>query len=174
MRKHICESGRTMVEILAVLAIMAALTIVSIQGYRYAVWKHRFNETLYIYNVIASNVKTQLANGQLRNRYKEDFLSGCAVHEPPSGCDPMVLDMRDFIDGVVFLEDDIIVDTPSGSGINVFINDQGKVAIGMIFADAKTCVEMWKIRRDEMGITTPSDTAIEQKICGSKEVEYAF
>lgn len=52
------ESGRTMAELLAVLAILAVLTIGGILGYRYAMQYYRENETLNDISVTAAGSRT--------------------------------------------------------------------------------------------------------------------
>ena len=54
-----CSSGRSMVEILAVLAIMGILTIGSIAGYTFAISKHRANQ---IYDQVDLRATTSFSN----------------------------------------------------------------------------------------------------------------
>ena len=41
------ESGRTLIEMLSMLAIMGILAMVGIKGYTYAITKHKANELVY-------------------------------------------------------------------------------------------------------------------------------
>lgn len=51
------ESGRSMVEMLGVLAIIGVLSIGGIAGYRYAMNKHKANEWMNNYSLFLTNLK---------------------------------------------------------------------------------------------------------------------
>ena len=64
-RKHECriESGRSMVEMLGVLAIIGVLSIGGIAGYSYGMDKYRANETINDVNLRAMDIMSQLTQG---------------------------------------------------------------------------------------------------------------
>ena len=53
---HTSERGRSMVEILGVLAVIGVLSIGGIAGYRYAITKYRANDIVYEVNMRASDI----------------------------------------------------------------------------------------------------------------------
>ena len=64
-RKHECriESGRSMVEMLGVLAVIGVLSIGGIAGYSYGMDKYRANETINDVNLRAMDIMSQLTQG---------------------------------------------------------------------------------------------------------------
>ena len=75
------ESGRSMVEMLGVLAIIGVLTVVGITGFRHAITKHRANELLNEANKRATVVAGQLSlmglpTGSLNEFTQNEFAGG--------------------------------------------------------------------------------------------------
>ncbi len=67
MKNHYCykaESGRSMVEMLGVLAVIGVLSVVGIYGYDIAIKKVRANEILNKANTQANDVYLQIVNGK--------------------------------------------------------------------------------------------------------------
>ena len=60
MQKYINEQGRSMVEMLGVLAIIGILSIGGIHGYRYAMTKYRSNQILNELNIASHQLATKL------------------------------------------------------------------------------------------------------------------
>jgi len=69
MKKY--ESGRSMVEMLGVLAIMGVLSIGGIMGYNYAIDKHRANETIKDVTLYALSASTQAQQKQATIQFSE-------------------------------------------------------------------------------------------------------
>lgn len=61
--KSFTENGRSMVEMLGVLAVIAVLTLASLFGYRYGIAKYRANETINEVNMHAMLISTAITNG---------------------------------------------------------------------------------------------------------------
>ena len=81
------ESGRSMVEMLGVLAIIGVLTVVGITGFRQAITKHRANELLNESNKRAAVVAGQLsmmgaAQGSLNEFTQNEFAGGTFKTNP--------------------------------------------------------------------------------------------
>ena len=55
-RQKFAEYGRSMVEILGVLAVIGVLSVGGIMGYRYAMEKYRSNDIVYEVNLRATDV----------------------------------------------------------------------------------------------------------------------
>lgn len=154
-----------MIEILAVLAIVAVLTITAMQGYTYAVWKHRFNETLYIYNMIKQNLEIAKQNPALVDKYVSLFLDNCQIDaDGTADCEPMHIDMRDLVLDVKFGDNYHAVLTPSETAIYAHVDSEGGLFLTAVFADKRTCTAFWKAERDGLGWSVPTDEAID-KIC---------
>ena len=62
MRSYKNESGRSMIEMLGVLAIIGVLSVGGIAGYSKAVMKYRINKTIEQITLIAGNVRTFFAS----------------------------------------------------------------------------------------------------------------
>ena len=65
MRKN-CENGRSMVEMLGVLAIIGVLSVGGIAGYSKAMFKYKMNQTLDMISHIVTRI-TELYNGDIGN-----------------------------------------------------------------------------------------------------------
>ena len=66
-RPRLSETGRSMMEMLGVLAIVGVLSIAGIAGYRYAMDKSRANETIDELNKRAVVYATQVLNNEIRS-----------------------------------------------------------------------------------------------------------
>ncbi|MBR4927416.1 MAG: hypothetical protein IKY98_03715 [Alphaproteobacteria bacterium] len=79
-RKHEyqIESGRSMVEMLGVLAVIGVLSIGGIAGYSYGMDKYRANETMNDINLRAIDVITQISHGKEPNLSAEWGIMGRA------------------------------------------------------------------------------------------------
>jgi len=64
MKKHnnINESGRSMIEMLGVLAIIGVLSVSGIAGYSKAMQKYRINKAIEQITLVAGNVRSLLTN----------------------------------------------------------------------------------------------------------------
>ncbi|MBE6446140.1 MAG: hypothetical protein E7021_01880, partial [Alphaproteobacteria bacterium] len=58
------ETGRSMVEMLGVLAIMGVLSVGGVYGYGVAMKKHKANELLHRASMLASTVSAQIMTGK--------------------------------------------------------------------------------------------------------------
>ena len=160
-----------MIEILCILAIVAALTITAMQGYKYAVWKHRFNETVYIYNMIKQNIEIAKQNPGMVDKYTQLFLDNCQIDEDGAAdCEPMYIDMRDLISDVSFGDNYRAVLAPAEVAIYAYIDSDGSPSLAAAFSDTRTCTAFWKMERDVRKLSLPTDGQIE-KICYFKEEE---
>ena len=84
MRKS-CENGRSMVEMLGVLAIIGVLSVGGIAGYSKAMFKHKMNQTLdMISNAVAR--MTELYNGNNSGTSGVEALKAIGVY--PEDCVP--------------------------------------------------------------------------------------
>ena len=75
--KH--EQGRSMVEMLGVLAVVGVLTMGGIAGYTYAMSKHRANEILNGISMMAISASQQIA---LRRGFSLNEFKGIAEATP--------------------------------------------------------------------------------------------
>ena len=64
MQQHINETGRSMVEMLGVLAVIGVLSIGGIQGYTYAMNKYRANNVLNEINMVSHQLATELVTSR--------------------------------------------------------------------------------------------------------------
>ncbi len=78
MKKLNNESGRSMIEMLGVLAIIGVLSVGGIAGYSKAMMKYRTNKTIEQITLIAGNVRTFFAN--------QENYAGVYCHCEPYGC----------------------------------------------------------------------------------------
>lgn len=75
--KQKSESGRTMSEMLAVLAIVGILSISSLMGFQYMMNKHKINEIIHAVNLANVQILTRLAQQKMESPQEmNDFLSG--------------------------------------------------------------------------------------------------
>ena len=85
VRKSVCnESGRSMVELLGVLAIMAVLSIGGIYGFSHALSKYRANEALQVVEWARMEIETA-ARINSQARLKLDFPKNSKVSLADSG-----------------------------------------------------------------------------------------
>ena len=54
MQNKINEQGRSMIEMLGVLAVIGVLSVAGIMGYKYGMMKYRVNETVNELNIMAN------------------------------------------------------------------------------------------------------------------------
>ena len=85
--ENLNEQGRSMVEMLSVLAVIGVLTVVGITGFRQAITKHRANELLNEANKRATVVAGQLsmmgaAQGSLSEFTQNEFAGGTFKTDP--------------------------------------------------------------------------------------------
>ena len=64
MNKRFTSTGRSMIEMLGVLAIIGMLSIGALAGYRTVMNKHKANETIHDVMLRAANVPMQYQNYQ--------------------------------------------------------------------------------------------------------------
>ena len=67
------QSGRSMVEMLGVLAIVGVLSVGAIAGYSKAMEKYRLNKTLYEYNYLISGLREYIADLQTLSKTNTMF-----------------------------------------------------------------------------------------------------
>lgn len=79
------DSGRSLVEMLGVLALIAVLTLTAIQGYRYAITKFKSNDTMKELNLRAVNISADLF--QRNTLIPSTSLDTGAVKTTPLGYD---------------------------------------------------------------------------------------
>ena len=91
MRKLNNEQGRSMIEMLGVLAIVGVLSVAGIAGYSKAMGKYKINKVMDEVSTIAANVKTMFAaNGVYSDLsssqvayelaiFPEEMTKGCAA-----------------------------------------------------------------------------------------------
>ncbi len=75
------QSGRSMIEMLGVLAIIGVLSVGGIAGYSKAMMKYRINKTIEQITLIAGNVRTFFSS---QRSYKDLSSSGSAYSNPNS------------------------------------------------------------------------------------------
>ncbi|MDD3669360.1 MAG: hypothetical protein PHX68_03705 [Alphaproteobacteria bacterium] len=108
------ESGRSMVEILGILAIVAVLTIGGILGYGYAVGYYRENETLDAYNKTAAGALT----GRIMENYGPEAEAG----------EPVSVPVSEVISGVDRVSD-YVFRTAVGARVEVEVNNSQSFSI---------------------------------------------
>ena len=86
-KENLNESGRSMVEMLGVLAIIGVLTVIGITGFRHAITKHRANELLNEASKRAAVVASQLSlmgatTGSLNEFTQNEFAGGTFKTDP--------------------------------------------------------------------------------------------
>ncbi|MBQ7413534.1 MAG: hypothetical protein IJV07_04615, partial [Alphaproteobacteria bacterium] len=107
------QSGRSMTEILGVLAIMGVLTIGGILGYRYAIYLTRENQTLDIINKTIAGSRTGLG----------EYLLGSRSTEMKAVMAEQV------ISGVTIDADGYTIKTPLSTDIGVWLPGSGEIEI---------------------------------------------
>lgn len=74
--KHVNESGRSMVEMLGVLAIIGVLSVGGIAGYSKAMSKYKINKTVDQVTMLVANIRTMFSS---QSSYGSDFKNSKAV-----------------------------------------------------------------------------------------------
>ena len=69
MKNRHNETGRSMIEMLGVLAIIGVLSVGGIAGYSKAMTKHKINKTIEQISLIAGNIRTLYANQKNYNNF---------------------------------------------------------------------------------------------------------
>lgn len=72
MKTRYTEHGRSMIEMLGVLAIIGILSLGAIAGYRLGISKHRANETVNELNRLATIIATQMHNENVSDAIFDD------------------------------------------------------------------------------------------------------
>lgn len=72
IQNHLSQRGRSMIEMLGVLAIIGVLSVAGIAGYSKAMEKHRINKTIQQMNTIINNVRIGFS-GKGKNKPYADF-----------------------------------------------------------------------------------------------------
>ena len=141
MKTYNAESGRSMIEMLGVLAIIGVLSVGGIAGYSKAMMKYRINKTIEQITLIAGNVRAFW--GPQKNYIgvgcsgSNCSASGCNGHsgvdadgEPTyayNGC-PIVKKAKIFPDEMITVTDGKImsITNPFGGGVSLSENDKSQ------------------------------------------------
>ena len=168
MKKN--EKGRSMIEMLGVLAIIGVLSIAGLAGYQKAMAKHKANRTVNQMAQIVNNMRTAFLNSQSGKYPYADFgankedaktLDGMqkaiALHVFP---DEMIQDRASAIIRNVYKGDVYIITEDNGETFEVVFEDLPKdvsVAIGTMDWGTSdvTGLQEILINDDEGGETTP-------------------
>lgn len=77
--KHVNESGRSMVEMLGVLAIIGVLSVGGIAGYSKAMAKYKLNKTIDQVTMLVANIRTTFASASDYNGIKLSLLAQTGI-----------------------------------------------------------------------------------------------
>ncbi|MGN1062807.1 MAG: Tfp pilus assembly protein FimT/FimU, partial [Alphaproteobacteria bacterium] len=81
LKRHTKQSGRTMTEMLGVLAIIGIISITALKGFEYAMERYRENETLNRFAKVVAGART----GRLLENYGLDTVV-CTDRSDETGC----------------------------------------------------------------------------------------
>ena len=104
-------AGRSMVEMLGVLAIIGVLSVGAIAGYSKAMMKYKLNQHAVAVSMLINNV-LQL-NGQLQYEPNKNTYYGALLHK-----------MNLIPDGIIYISDDTLRDTWFKNNIIVYYNNK--------------------------------------------------
>ncbi|MBQ8670997.1 MAG: hypothetical protein IJ525_00570 [Alphaproteobacteria bacterium] len=98
------QNGRSMIEMLGVLAIIGVLSVGGIAGYSKAMMKYRINKTIEQITLIAGNVRTFFSNQRNYDGvYCYCYSAGCSGQSSKDGC-PIVKKAKIFPDEMVTVD----------------------------------------------------------------------
>ncbi len=124
-----CETGRSMVEMLGVLAVIGVLSIAGIMGYSYAMDKYHANETINDVNLRAMDLISQLSHGITPTLASWDE-TGTAGYPISLDSDEAPTNYYIKVEKVPFRVCDIISDTMPESVEILIDNENEKCATG--------------------------------------------
>ncbi len=125
------QSGRTMIEMLGVLAIIGVLSVGGIAGYSKAMMKYRINKTIEQITLIAGNVRAfwgpQKNYEGVNCAGSNCNASGCTGQSANDGC-PIVKKAKIFPDEMITVTDGKImsITNPFGGEVNLLIANKSK------------------------------------------------
>ena len=173
--KKISETGRSMVEMLGVLAIIGSLSVLMLYGFKYAIFRYRVEQTLMQISTMVAGAKT-LDLDKLTD-VKEDTLTG-----------NLYIPAKYVISDVHFKEGDPYhIVTPLNAEVAVYQDENGlwkteieyteRMAFGdcraLIFSSVAENGVAWngvvytqqQLKDDEESSTNPGKTPIIKQIC---------
>ncbi|MBR3502350.1 MAG: hypothetical protein IKO06_05545 [Alphaproteobacteria bacterium] len=134
MKTYNKESGRSMIEMLGVLAIIGVLSVGGIAGYSKAMHKYRVNKAIEQITLIAGNVrafwgpqKNYIGVGCYGYDDGTCSASGCYGQSSGDGC-PIVKKAKIFPDEMITVTDGKIMSiaNPFGGGVSLFAENKSK------------------------------------------------
>ena len=125
------QSGRSMIEMLGVLAIIGVLSVGGIAGYSKAMMKYRINKTIEQITLIAGNIRAFW--GPQKNyigvycKGNDCPASGCNGQSDGDGC-PIVKKAKIFPDEMITVTDGKImsITNPFGGGVHLYTSNKSK------------------------------------------------
>ena len=150
------QNGRSMIEMLGVLAIIGILSVGGIAGYSKAIMKYRINKTIEQITLIAGNVrafwgpqKNYIGVYCSSNNDGTCSASGCHGQSEGDGC-PIVKKAKIFPDEMITVTDGKImsITNPFGSGVSLYLvdksqrNDFQAFCIYYYINNEETCIEL--------------------------------
>ena len=150
------QSGRSMIEMLGVLAIIGVLSVGGNAGYSKAMTKYRINKTIEQITLIAGNVRAFWGS---QKNYEGVYCSsnndgtcpasGCNGQSVGDGC-PIVKKAKIFPDEMITVTDGKImsINNPFGSGVSLYLvdksqrNDNQAFCIYYYINNEETCIEL--------------------------------
>ncbi len=178
------ESGRSMIEMLGVLAIIGVLSVGGIAGYSKAMMKYRINKTIEQITLIAGNVRAFW--GTQKNYIGVECVcaaSGCDGLSSRDGC-PVVKKAKIFPDEMITVTNGKImsITNPFGGGVDLRTSDKTKIGDNQAFfihyygLPQEACIELtthdWSNAgasiitiNDSYRSKTPADLEIATQYC---------
>ena len=190
------QNGRSMIEMLGVLAIIGVLSVGGIAGYSKAMTKYRINKTIEQITLIAGNVRTFFAPqknyiGVLCNG-GDCNASGCQSYDynagiyAYNGC-PIVKKAKIFPDEMITVTDGKImsITNPFGGGVTLYTRNKSKDGDNQAFSmhyminNEEACIELlsqdWSSANVEviyvMGDSGDYDALLKTPVSVDKAVE---
>ncbi|MBQ8671121.1 MAG: hypothetical protein IJ525_01220 [Alphaproteobacteria bacterium] len=136
MKTYNAESGRSMIEMLGVLAIIGVLSVGGIAGYSKAMMKYRVNKTIEQITLIAGNVRAFFASQKNYEDIKDYGASG------DKNDVKTILKKAKLVPDEMWNEDEI--NSVYGSGVYIFSDHSNPKAFYLSFSDIpeEACVSL--------------------------------
>ncbi|MBQ8671103.1 MAG: hypothetical protein IJ525_01125 [Alphaproteobacteria bacterium] len=138
------QSGRSMIEMLGVLAIIGVLSVGGIAGYSKAMMKYRINKTIEQITLIAGNIRTFFAN---QRNYKGVYCfcnnGSCTGQSSGDGC-PIHKKAKIFPDEMITITDGKImsITNPFGGMVDLTAEEDNKAFSIRYIIPEEACIEL--------------------------------
>ncbi|MBR5130705.1 MAG: hypothetical protein IKV03_05740 [Alphaproteobacteria bacterium] len=138
--KNINQLGRSMTEMLGVLAIIGVLSISAIAGYSYAMTQHKTNNLINELNILATTVSQQLLTGKNANLFELTNTSITVETFPPNPSNYFSLKVKNIDKSVC---QNLVSNTPpiisgiyqNNTRLNKITNCLDKTTLTFVFAN---------------------------------------